>query len=291
MVNSLSNISKQIDREIIMPLRLQTVGRKLIPRNDMLSGKGIGMQQVEYYTFGDLSAALMDYQLPEMDEDTIDFTTNTAKMVYMKKAFNIPRTAYESYKLQGMPVDTDAAVAVADLIAVAEDSLMINGWAPDGTTYKVNGLYKAANNTEGTTNDFGTNGKAVAELALAFAVLKADNVVGPYNMTLASVQYNQLLGSYSSGGISEWDQVMKMLNINQPTQVGQIWESTNLTAGTGMLTAIGKKYFDYVEAQPIKSELGVDSAHPDTGPIKGTLYEAIVPRIKQTNAICTLTGI
>ncbi len=293
MVNSLANIAKQFDNEVIMPLREAAIGRKLIPRNNALSGKGIGMQQVEYYTFGDLTAAIMDYALPQNDEDTVDVTTGTLKMIYMQKGYKIPRTAYESFKLKGITIDSDAALACTDLIADAENTLFINGWRPAATgSYKVAGLYTSTGvNTEGTAEDFGTYGNALEKVALGMGQLQEDKVYGPYNLSLHPTQYNELIKSVSSGGFSEWDQVLKALNQNSGGQVGQIFSTTALTAGTGMLTGIGKKYFDYVEAQPIKNELGMDSAHPDTGPIIGNLYQAVVPRIKKVEAVCTLTAI
>lgn len=293
MVNSLATIAKQFDNEVIMPLREAAIGRKLIPRNNALSGKGIGMQQVEYYTFGDLTAAIMDYALPENDVDTVDVTTSTLKMVYMQKGYTIPRTVYESFRLKGIPIDSDAALACTDLIAKAENTLFIQGWAPDGSTYKVPGLYQTAVNnsdTDSTANDFGTYGNAINEVAKVIAALQVQNVYGPYNLVLHPTQYVELAGSYSSTGSPEWDQVMKLLNQNSGQQVGQIFSTTALTAGTGFVSAIGKKYFDYVEAQPLKNELGTDSAHPDTGPIIGNLYEAVVPRIKQA-AVYNMTGI
>lgn len=291
MVNALDNIAKQFDNAIVTPLREQLVGRKLIQRNNTLSGQGIGLQSVETYTLGDLNAAIMDWGMPDGDEDTVDITAGTTKMVYMNKTYKIPRTMYESYRLKGIPIDSDVAVAVSDLIAKAEDQLLLWGWKPDGTNAKVNGLYKAAGNTEGTADDFGTYGKAMEKAKLALALLQADGVYGPYNMTLNPTQFMELAGSVSTAGLSEWDQVMRLLNVNTPGQVGQIVSSTVMTAGTGMITGIGTKYFDYIEAQAPKNELGFDAKHPDTGPIYGTQYEAIVPRIKQTNAICTLTAI
>ncbi len=292
MANTLERISNEWDSEIVMPLREALVGRKLIPRNTKLSGKGIGMESVDYYTFGDLSAGLVDYSLPDNigDQDTVDLTTTTIKMAYLSKSFKIRRTSYEAYKLKNIPIDNSAAMTIADLVAMAENTVLIQGWKPDGTNYRINGLYNAANNTEATASDFGTYGNAMIKARLAMALLLADNILPPYNLTLNPTQYSELAGSISTTGASEWDQVIKLLNPNGGN-TGQIFMSTDITAATGMMTGIGNKYFDYIEGQAPKYQLTFDSKMGALSPVFGLLYEAVVPRIKQTNAICKLTGI
>lgn len=291
MVNALAQLSKVWDNDIVMPLREATIGRKLIPKNNALSGLGIGKQQYNYFTFQDLSAAIVDYRLPDNvgAKDTVDITETSIKMAFLDKEFTIPRQAYESYKAGGVPVDNSAAIALSDLIADAENTLFIQGWAPDGSTYLISGLYQSANNTETTADDFGTYGNAVNKVTLAMGELLTDKILPPYNLTLNPAQYAELAGSESTTGKSEWDTVMKLLNTG--TTGGNIFMSTAVTAGTGMMTGVGPKYFDYIEGQPPKYELTLDSKLGSRSPIYGALFSAVVPRIKQTNAICTLTNI
>lgn len=292
MVNTLERLANVWDKEVVMPLREQMIGRQLLPKNNTLSGKGIGMESVDYYTFSDLSDAIIDYNLPDTvgDEDTVDMTTTTIKMAFIAKKFKIKRSAYEMYKLKDIPIDDKAALAIADLVAIQENTLFIQGWKPDGSTYRINGMYQAANNSETTADGFDTYGNPTDKVTLAIGELLTDNILPPYNLTLNPTQYAELLGSESTTGTQEWLNVLRLLNPNGGN-VGQILMSTAITAATGMLSGIGKKYFDYIEGQAPKFQLTLDSKLGALSPVYGVQYEAIVPRIYQTNAVCKLTNI
>jgi hypothetical protein len=292
MTNTLERLANVWDSEVVMPLREQMIGRQLLPRNNTLSGKGIGMESVDYYTFSDLSDAIIDYNLPDTvgSKDTVDMTTTTIKMAFIAKQFNIKRSAFEAYKLKGIPIDDKAALTIADLVAIQENTLFIQGWAPDGSTYRINGMYQAASNTEATVDDFGTYGNPTNKITLAIGMMLTDNILPPYNLTLNPTQYAELLGSESTTGTREWDNVKELLNPNGGN-AGQIRMTTALTAGTGMLSGIGIKYFDYIEGQAPKFQLTLDPKMGALSPVYGVQYEAIVPRIYKTDAVCRLTNI
>lgn len=286
MANAIANIAKYFDKELIVPLQQRFIGRKLLPKNTELSGQGIGMESVDVWTLGALSEATIALGLPEEFGDTADVTSDTLNIPILSEPFNIPRRMYESYKRAGIGIDAALSIEAAYRVQLKEEALILDGWAPDGTNYIIEGLYQAAGNTEGTAADFGTYGNAVTKVGLAIAELETDSVYGSYNMVLNPAQKNELSGSYSTTGASEWDQVMKMLN------GGEIMSSPTQTAATGMLLATSNKaYGDLVIPQDYKNQVNEDPKLGDLSPLYGMVYEALAPRIKKEDMICTLTSI
>ena len=300
MANALKDLGKQWDKDIVAVLGEQTIGRKLIPKNEGLSGKGLGMTSVETRSYTARSGAIINYDIQEDLEDAVDITAKTLLIPVQQDDARIKRRDWEAYKLAGVSIANDIAIDMAANIAEKEDAMIVNGWKPDGTNYAVKGMYQVAANTYGGAS-FGTVGSALAAVANAIALLRADKIysVG-WNLVLNPVQYGELEASYSTTLGLEYDAVLKMLNRNAPGAPGRIYESSNITAGTGMVapvaTAANKRFFDLVIAQEPKHDLWYETS-PDTGPIHVRLLGAVVPRFKHLDSssedvcICTLTSI
>jgi uncharacterized linocin/CFP29 family protein len=292
MVNTLETLARTFDSKMEMPLQQVLIGRKLIPKNKELSGKGVGNQSIEMFKFSDISAAIIDYTIPEKSYEGVDATSAVVQMAYLARDYKIPKTLFESFKLKGLAIDADVAIQAAYKVAYAEDQLFLDGWAPDGTTYKINGLYQSANQTESTADDFGTFGKAIDKVSKAIKLAEDKSVYGPYNLVLNPAQKNELIASYDNGA-SEKKIVLEQLNENLTAQVGQIFSSPIQTVDTGMLLPVQNSvYFDYVEAQGPVNDIGQDSTRPKFSPLYGNVLEAIVPRIKfNGDQIIKLTNI
>lgn len=292
MVNAIANIAKYFDKELIMPLQQRFVGRKLVPKNNELSGKGIGMDSVDVWTLKQLAAASTSLGLPTGFGDTADVTSSTLNLPVLAEPFVLPRRMYESYKMGGINIDADLSILAAYQVQLAEEALILDGWKPDGTNYVINGLYQAAGNAEATAAGFDTYGNATEKVTLAKALLEADSVYGPYNLVLNQTQYNELLASESTTGKPEWDRVMNILNDGQSNGPAQIFSSPTQTAGTGMMLAISNKtHFDLVIPQEYTNQLNEDPKLGNLSPLYGMVYESMAPRIKHANAICKLTNI
>lgn len=301
MANALQNLGKAWDAAIVPVLGEQTIGRKLIPKNEALSGKGIGMTSVETRAYTARSDAVINYDIQEDIEDAVDITSKTLKIPVQQDDARIKRRDWEAYKLAGVSIDNDIAIDMAANVAEKEDAMVINGWAPDGTNYYVKGMYQVANNTHAAANGFDTVGAALAALANAIALLRADKIYSMgWNLVLNPVQYGELEASYSTTLGLEYDQVLKMLNRNAPGSPGRVYESSSITAGTGLVapvaTAANKRFFDLVIAQEPKHDIWYETSE-DSGPIRARLLGALVPRFKHLNSsnldncICTLTSI
>lgn len=291
MANAIKNIAKKFDSAIIAPLQKRLVGRKLVPVNSELSGAGLGMQSVDYWTYAEMSGAQIDYDVIENNEDTVDTTESTIRIPVIQKPYKIPYRTYQSYKMRNIPVDTDLAIQAAYLVAYEEDKLIIDGWKPDGVNYVVPGLYQSAAQTESTAADFATYGNATEKVNKAITLLENANVYGPYNLVLNPAQKNELKASESTTGRPEWDRMIGVLN-EQDEGVGTIYSSAVLAAGTGMLLPVSDSvYFDLVVAKEPFNVLGTDSKQGEVSPIYGGVIDALTIRTKHTNAICKLTNI
>lgn len=297
MANTLNDLGKVWDKAIVPVLQEQSVGRRLIPLNTSVSGKGIGMTSVATITYTGTADAVINYNIQNNIEETVDTTSDVLKIPVQQDDRTIDRRAWESFKLNGTPIDNDMAFDMAANVAAAEDEMIINGWKPDGTNYEVYGMYQIANNTHAGA-DFATYGNAINAVAGAIGMLRADKIYSQgWNLTLNYAQYAELVGSQSPMGISEYEQVLKMLNMSGTG--GQIFETSNIDATYGMVspaaTPANIRFFDLVEAQRPKYELWFEDPK-DSGPIKSRLLGAVVPRFKHVSSnkddcICTLSGI
>lgn len=298
MVNTLNHLGKVWDKAIQPVLREQSIGRKLIPLNTTLSGKGIGMTSVSSIKYNATSGAVINYNIQNNIEETVDTTTDTINIPVQQDDRTIDRRAWESFKLYGTPIDSDMSLDMAANIAAAEDEVIINGWKPDGTNYEILGMYQVANNTY-AGSDFATYGNALNAVGNAIGELKEDFISSmAWNLTLNTKQYAELTVSNSPMGVSEYEQVIARLNLEGAG--GQIFASSQIEDGYGMVSPVATssniRFFDLIEAQAPKHELWMLEPK-NTGPIKSRLLGAVVPRFKhpdassKDNCICTVTGI
>ena len=283
---TLQAFGKVLDKRLVEPLNRVLIGRQLVP---VTRPAGFGKSAVEWATITQMADGFMSYGFSSGNEDTLGFTQSNSKIPFYWKDFKIDRAMYENFKASGVGVDASIALSAAYVAAKVEDSAIILGITNDGTNYDLNGLYQAAGNTYGGST-FATNGNPTAAVANAYAALEADNVPGnvPMNLVLHPDQRNELRASRSTNGVREEPEMLEMLN------GGKIFSTNAMTAGTGMLlpsAEVLEPYVDFYLRVDWKTELGMQSEHPETGDIIGRVYSGGILRVKQSNAICTITGI
>lgn len=294
MGTTFSKIARHFDKEVIEPVRQVTVARRLMAVNPNIKGNGIW--NVDVTTLSELSDATIDFALPSGDShrDAIKASVANKELPVLWKGYEIPRSAYEAFVQKGIRLDSEAAISAAVVVTNKEDDLLLQGWAHDGSTYDVSGLYQSAGNSETTSDDFGTAGNAIDKIALAKGLLADDGIYGMnYNLVLNPTQFAQLDGSVLTNGNREFSEVLKQLNPYPNAAPGGIFQSTDVTAATGMVLPVdpARRFFEIIEAQPMKNILGEDSKVPGISPIYGTTYSVVYPHIKHANAICSLTNI
>lgn len=284
---TLQSFSKQIDAELVEPLRRVLVGRKLVP---VTPPAGFGVSAVEWSKVTEMSAGMVSYAFTA-NEDTFHATPTTEKIPVYWKDYTVDRRLYEGYKVKGVDPDSSAALSAAYVAAKVEDEAIILGVSNDGTNYDVDGLYSGAGNTfPGAT--FATPGNPTLAIAGAYDKLAEDDMpVGdgtPYNFVLARSQYMELVGLRSANGVREMPEIKEMLS------GGEVIMSNTMGDGTGMMLPSAdmlKPYVDFYLTTDWQTEHGADSEHPNTGDINGRVFSAGILRIKHDVAICTVTGI
>lgn len=303
MTNALAELGKEWDSDIVPVLRAASIGKMLIPVNPELSGKGLGVLTVETMQYVARGAAAINYDIQQDIEDTVDITSSPLHIPVQQDDAKIKRRDWDAYMYKNVPIENDLALDMAANIVAQQSTLIVDGWKPDGTNYSVKGMFQVANNTV-SGSDFDTYGGALATVAAAISELKQDAIYSPgYNMVLSSLNYAELEASYSTAGISEYEQVLKMLNRDAAPGAlpGRIIEGTDLAAGTGMIAPIAtqenRRYFDIIETQEPEHHLWYKDGNVDSGDIMVRQVGAMIPRFKHLNSsgkdncVCTITGL
>jgi uncharacterized linocin/CFP29 family protein len=291
MVNILDAFTKEMDNELVDPLRQVLKGRKLVHTTPE---KGFHVSSVDWGKMVEISEGKVSYGFTSGNEDFINVGLTNSRVPVYWKDYRVDRRIYEGWLSKNTDMDASTAIAAAFMAAKAEDYAIVRGiLGNDGSTYEVNGLYEGAGCDFTTTCDFGTPGKATEALSGAYQKMDEKDVPVdslPFNMALSSVQYQQLMSSrFTTSNQRELPDILDMLNGGAVFSLG-----SSLTAGTGMVlpTAdVGAPYLDFYLTSDFKTEHGINSEHPDTGDLNGRAYLAGILRIKQSYVICKMSSI
>jgi len=286
--------AEALDKQVVAPFRQKIVGRQLFAKTVRLDP---GKFEITYDTLTDMGQALIDYELPpdNAPADNIKISQTTLKLPVISHRYKIARSEWDAFNNNPdkYPLEPLAATSAGYGIAVKEDAVLVDGWKPDGTNYVAKGLYQAATNTEGTSSVTSTFGNTVIKLQLAMAVLETDFAADyNFNLVLAPGNYWEVITSYSATyGVKERPSVLEILN-SQPGAPGRVIKGPNLTANTGLLVPVDPagESLDLVIGRELRNTIA-QPKFSDISPIEVALYEVLVPRIKRTDAICTLTGL
>lgn len=285
---TLQALSKEIDKQLVDPLRRVLIARQLVAIPN--TPKGLGVTSVQHHKLTEMADGLVGYTFTDGNEDVMEATSTELKTLVHWKDFKIDRRTFEAFKLNGIDFDAAVAISAAFVAAKVEDTTIIDGLSLDGTNYDVNGLYQGAGLDYSTSKDFGTFGNPTAAIAGALALMDAADVPTnvPMNLVLNPTQRNELRASRSANGVPEEPDIVAMLN------GGKIFSTNVMTAAKGMLLPTPmalKPYVDYWLASDFKTEVAIDPARPDTGDIHGRVYSAGRLRIKESSALCKLSAI
>lgn len=279
--------------KVIEATRQRLIARKIL--GDLYTKPlGLGVEQYAYDSETDVSTAEVAYEFKHFSEDLPTLTRGTIKIPILAKAFEIPRRALEASRRLGRPLNVRAASSAAYRVSYLENSIVFNGWAEDGSNYDINGLYQAAGNDYSTSKDFGTAGNAKTAVAGAIALLNADGIYGPYTLLLHPTQFAELAASTISGVGREIDVVKALLAAEDegaggggPARLGKIYSCPYLTDGTGLLIGNAPNIAEIVVA----SDLTIEVWEKKPVGTAGLVFEAVVPVVYETNALCKLSNI
>ena len=204
-------------------------------------------------------------------------TRNEKPLLWISKDFGLPQHISNTVLARQF---TSATKRVVE----QENVLVLNGWLPDGSTAKVNGLYQAANNST-SGSDFGTAGNAISSVETAIGLLQNDKVYGPYYLVINPTQGAELMGSIYTGGVDEAAKVNRMLG-GSSTGYERIVITAHQTAGTGMVFDPSQDHMEVFLAEDV-TEMS-QQVKTDRWAM---VYERLLPVIYHTDAVCKLTRI
>lgn len=269
---------RQVREDVVIAARRANVARKLMAVRGPL---GLGVQQYSYDRLTEISDAIISHIFEARDTDVPNLTRTNVDIPVLQKTFELQRRDVESSRRYGTPLNTAAAASAAYRVAYAENELALLGWAKDGSTYDIDGLYQAAGNTV-AGSDFGTAGSAIDTVADAMGALLDDDIAPPYNLVLHPTQYAELVGSVLSNGDRELSHVRDVIG-------GEVFPTPYITEGTGMVLAQPEaRFFELIVAQDLTVET---EELPKTRNLFGRVFECVVPVVYDANAICKLSGI
>ena len=266
---------KYIDEAVYWPPRQVLIGRQLARTFGPL---GEGKLTVEYNKISEVGAAQMFRNAAvTLPEDVIDNTVASLDIPALARGFRIPRRSLEASRTFGTPLDIATAKSASYQVALLEDTLILKG------SGGINGLYDSAGNTEeGST--WGTATNILIDVKDAMEELATDNIFPPFNLVLNPTQHLQTYALVGTTATLYRDLVRDLIG-------GQIFQSPAIAAGTAMLLAPPDAgFFDLplgVDIHAEVEELPLDQFKD----LYGVVWEAITPRVRDANAICTITGI
>ncbi len=246
MANELYTLQRQFDKAIVPVLRETPSAMSLLPLNT--DYRGLGKSSVRIMGYATRGGAKIGFEIMKTAADGVDLTGFDTKIAVIQDDATIKRTDWEAFVENGVPISNDLAMEMTGNIQAAVDKIIYQGWAADGTTYDIKGLYQVAG-TSTTGADFGTFGNALKSVAAAISDLEDAGVYSPgHILALNKTQYSQLSSSISTGVI-EMTEVMKLLGTG-----GRIVKNSNVPVDYGLLFPapldVNRKFFDIVETVP-----------------------------------------
>ena len=98
-------------------------------------------------------------------------------------------------QLGGYDIDTRTANSAAYRVGNLENEVVLDGFAPDDSTYQIKGIYQSAGNSYTTSADFGTAGKATTAVSGGSKTAAADEIVSDFDLYINPEQYIELASS------------------------------------------------------------------------------------------------
>ena len=272
-----------IESKILKTARQRAIARKIVPKGPTI---GFGKETIKYYPLTEMSDATVSLEWgADFTEDKAPVTGTTLNVPVLHKNFRLNRRHVESARTEGRALDLTQVDAAIYKVMLQEEAMLLNGWTADGTNYDISGLYQSAGNTYDGSTVWTTNELQIQDdITAGIALLLADNIFPPYNLVVHPQEYTPLTKVISSTSDSWIEWVRRVIQ-------GDVYVSPSMTSGTGMLCAAGNSgFFDYVTGVDMTSK--VEELNLDQGnDYYGVVYECIVPRVIESNAICSLTDI
>ena len=245
-----------------------------------------GAQTFGYDTLSEVSNAVLDFSWPGREsQDIVNLARTTVPIPNLHKEFEINKLDLASSRMSGEPLNTSTAESAAYKVATLEDSLLLDGYSADGTTYEINGLYNAAGNDYSSAASWSTPTNIQTSILGAKALLMADNIMPPYNLTVNPAQFNEAQVFIGDTAVMYIEWIEKVL------QGGDIFVSPAISDGNALMSKANPEgMFEYVLAEDLTVETELlDLQHGNN--LFGKVYLRGLPVVYDPNALCKLSNI
>jgi len=269
-----------LDR-VVFAARRELIGRRLLPIRKIDAGTAT----FGYDTLTEAADAAIDIAWPGRETlDLVHLGRTTVAMPTIHKEFVINKLDLAGSRLTGTPLNTTTAESAGYKVGLEEDKLVILGFSRDGTTYEINGLYNAANNSQTGAGGWNTASNIPLDINGAIAKLMEDNIFPPYNLCLHPDQYNEAAVFISGTAVPYLTWIKERIG-------GEIYPTATITSGTGMMTKANPVgMFEYVVAEDFTVETETQTAR-EGGGLFGRVYVRGLPIVYDSNAICKIATI
>lgn len=246
MSNELYTLTRQFDRAIVPVLRETPSGMSLLPLNTTY--RGLGKSAVRTFGYATRAGAKVGFEIMHIADDGFDVTGFDVKIAVIQDDAVIKRTDWEAYIENGFPISDDVAMEMAANVQTAVDDIIFNGWAGDGTTYDIKGLFQVAG-TATTGAVTSTFGNTLISVNTAIANLETAGIYSPgWILALNPANYAEVASQISSG-VVELTEVQKALGTG-----GRVVKNSRITLNYGLVFPapldVNRRYFDIVETVP-----------------------------------------
>lgn len=272
---------RYIDDIVKVTARKRMIGRRLMATYGPL---GFGKETIRHYNLTEVADAQLDFAWKvDKGEDIANLASDDVKIPVLSRAFRINARSLAASQTAGTPIDTVTAQSAAYKLAKLEDELIIDGYAADGSTYDIKGLYQINIGNVITGSQWTAAPEdALTDTAAGIAYLMGVNVDPPYNWVLHPTQYAEIINV----GASTHTNALVVDSVRKQLGGGDIYWSDALTAGTGFMVAVdsARQYFDLAVGVDVSTAMEKLSLQ-DNWDLYGVAFECVVPRIWQTTAV------
>jgi len=263
-------------QQVMWAARRTFVGRKLmgIRRIDPAA-------QTYAYDIGtEVSGAAIEHAWPGHENlDAITPNRSAVGIPNIHKEFEIGKLDLASSRMSGTPLNTSNAESAAYKVAYAEDTMLIEGWAPDGSNYTIKGLRQTASINSATGAAWSTGTNIPICMAEVMGLLMADNIAPPYNIVVNPTNYVEALAMISGSAMTYLDWL-------KATIQGEVFSSPVLSESYGVCTkASPAGFFEYVLAEDVSVQTEIESVRRGEN-MFGRVYARGLPVVYDPNAIC-----
>lgn len=244
-----------------------------------------GTQTYSFDKLTEVANARIDPKYP--GAETLDLTAATRTSVNiptLHKEAVIPKADLDASRTSGQPLDTAVIDSLTYKVGLLEDTMLLTGTtAVNGVV--IDGLYNTAVNSgnhNSTNYDWATPADIITSINASIALLKADHIMGPYDLTIGTEAAGYLSVLVNDGPATYFDWVQKRIG-------GTIRETEAMTDGTCLLSkANNVGAFKYVIAEDLRVKTELQTVREGEG-LFAKVYVRALPVVYDANALCALS--